>query len=297
MIFNPSFEIYTGGIKSSKPHGVVDLNWLRDHVVTPDKSTRDTFTRIQIAELMQEWENKKILKEALNFITPCVRVKGYRRYSNIQSFTGMAQLDFDHLPFSAGEFRDILFKEHKFISMAWISASGRGVKALARVPIVNKVEDFKSYYWALHDIVSNYVGYDMAPQNAVLPLFLSPDPDAKFRPDAKPILVKSTSPSATLTHIKLQYKVDFSKFEQFTLIQQSVRRIIEIEDNGHPQVRAAAFTLGGYVGAGFVDYDMALSALTDAILENDYLAKGTDGYVKTAKQMLIAGMSQPLKIN
>ena len=72
--------------------------------------------------------------------------------------------------------------------------------------------------------------------------------------------------------------------------------IDKINDNGHPQLRAIAFAMGGYIGAGYIDSDTSLSILTNLINTNDYLNKKPHVYIQTAKDMLLKGQSQPLYI-
>lgn len=295
--FDPKFDIYDADIKKTSSLGKVHLSSIKKQILNPDPVTKDTFTRIEIAEIMKEWEIKAQLKSKLKFITPCAQTDGVRRsYAHVTGFTGLVHLDFDHIKEDAPTFRDAIFEYFPFVVGAWLSASRKGVKVLVRIPEVNSVPEFKEYYWGIHHIVCNYIGYDPAPQNAVLPLFLSHDPDARFREYPAVWDHKGTNPHHGEWEPIKRSSIDFDSFTQFDIIARTVGKIDRIEDNGHPQLRAAVYTLGGFVGAGYVDPNDAENAVVEAIERNDYLSKGTDGYIKTARQMLEAGSKAPLEL-
>jgi hypothetical protein len=241
---------------------------------------------------------EKELKETLQFVVPQALTKGKRRYANIIGFTGLIHLDFDHIDF-ADEFRDYLFSTYPFVIAAWLSASRRGVKAFVRIPKASSVDEFKAYYFGLaNKVMSKYNGFDTATQNAVLPMFMSPDPSIKVRPlgDTEIWTTKGKNPKIDYNAPppKSWLKVDYSRGSLSTIIHKIETAINRIDDNGHPQLRAAAFAAGGYVGAGYITEDQAIDLLTTLVLENDYLSKGTDGYIKTAIQMITKGAQRPL---
>ena len=68
----------------------------------------------------------------------------------------------------------------------------------------------------------------------------------------------------------------------------------KIIDNGHTQVVSNSTVVGGFVGAGRLDYTEAWSQIESCIRQNNYLSKGTKGYLKTAKQMFDKGINSPL---
>ena len=72
------------------------------------------------------------------------------------------------------------------------------------------------------------------------------------------------------------------------------RHIDQICDNGHPQLRKAAYSLGGYVGAGYIDLNRAIDFINDAITHNAYLTQKALTYKKTAKTMINKGLLTPL---
>ena len=78
-------------------------------------------------------------------------------------------------------------------------------------------------------------------------------------------------------------------------IEAIIRSAInKITDNGHPQLRGAAYALGGYISAGYISNDYAQSMIERLIDSNAYLVQKAPVYKKTAKEMLIKGQAQPL---
>lgn len=286
-----TFNYYDADIKKSIPLGQVTLPYLISAIRSPKKDMRDIFEAISEAEERHDMATKAALKTRLYSFTPCVFVKGPRRYSNIVNWTGLVVLDFDHLPKPyCAEFRDAIFNEYSCVTATWLSASKHGVRALLTIPICNSVTEFKEYYAAIEQEFSIYTGYDRAPKNCILPMFISYDPDIKYRAETTIWQRKHIAIPATPVP---QYIVTD---KTSTIEKIMVSAISKIHDNGHPQLRAAAFSLGGYVGAGYLDQSTATTILTNLIRSNAYLQQKPDVYIATAKQMIQKGLTQPLHL-
>jgi len=294
------FPYYASNVKVKKPLGVVSLNQLLNLIKKPTDNLSKVCSAIREASANNNLALKSRLKTHLFFVTPSVTtdMEG-RSYSNITGFTGYLPLDFDKVE-NATELRDELFYTHDFIIASWLSVSGRGVRAIVKIPIASSVDEFKEYYWGLaNNVMSYYKGLDSATSNAVLPLFFSDDPDIKMRhhektntwtkKGTKPVPVHHTPSSIPM---KLNAK-RLNKYYNYT-VNNVCNAINSINDNGHPQVRAAAYTLGGRVAAGYIDYSEALDLISNLIKSNSYLSKGTNGYLKTANEMLNQGVDSPL---
>lgn len=249
---------------------------------------------------------KRSLKGQLYYFTPCVLVKAGkpRRYENIEKFTGYIHLDFDKLVDNdPAEFRDYLFDNYDVISTAYVSPSGKGVKALLKIPVISlkngidhAIKEFKDYYRAVELQFSNYEGFDHATVNPILPLFISYDPHIRYREDTSTWNVKEyeeVKPNMATTNLNL---VDNSK--QFDYYYRKTVRILQgkfnnIVDNGHPQVIRASLILGSRVGAGYISRSDAEGFIIQLIENNTYLQKGIDGYIKTAMWGVEEGIKQP----
>lgn len=285
------FPYYAADIKKSKPLGIVTLHQFYRAISSPKRSIQDIYERISRAEMEGDMGLKATLKTKLFSFTPAVTIKGRRRYADITSFTGLLPLDFDHLPSRnyAQQFKYYLFESYSFLHAVWLSASGLGVRALASIPSATDIDDFKSYFNALERLeMGQYVGFDRATQNPVLPLFLSYD-SAILTRDTPSTWTDQYTPIASPPLIQYKYDDNAPKVEK--IISRLIHRIV---DNGHPQLRAAAFSLGGYVGAGHLSQSDANVMIERLIHSNAYLSQKPSVYVRTAKEMIAKGIQSPL---
>jgi hypothetical protein len=282
------FNYYEADIKRSTPLGSVTLEYLINAIRTPKKDIRNVFEEIRIAEENKDMATKQALKSKLYSFTPCVYVNGPRKYSNIQHWTGLLVLDFDHLASDvAVEFKEYLFNEYKCIITAWLSASRHGVRALVKIPICTSVDEFKHYFAGIERHLNCYNGFDTAPKNCILPMFISYDAEILHRTDAQ---TWSTKHIEIVRPAVKQYIVD----DKTSVIEKIIaKRINTITDTGHIILRATSYLLGGYVGANYIDYNDAISLINNLIDSQSYLSKKPDVYKQTAKQMVDKGLNFP----
>jgi hypothetical protein len=220
-----------------------------------------------------------------------VYVQGARKYENIKHWTGLLVLDFDHLEVDyAVEFKSYLFDEYKFIIAAWLSASRHGVRALVKIPQAQSVDEFKQYFAAIERHLNCYNGFDKAPKNCILPLFFSYDAEILHRDNAQTWDEKYIEPIPPPVK---QYIINDKTSAVERIIAKKINIIV---DSGHPQLRAAAYLLGGYVGGGYIDHSDAVSIIHNLIESNAYLSQKASIYKKTAVQMINKGVSQPTYI-
>jgi len=239
----------------------------------------------QIAKTTDPAERKK-LKQKLPICTPCINVSTNRDYAHITSFTGLLVMDFDHIEESE-LLRDTLF-DHNFVIAAWLSPSRKGVKCFIQIPICKDPDEFKEYFFGLFNY---FPGSDISCQNAVQPLFLSTDPDIRFRTDATEWNIKGINKKAkpTITLAPTNFTRDEKRVA--AKIKSAFAKII---DNGHPQLRSACLSLGGYVGNNYLTESEAIQ-LVDSLIENHpYLSKGIAGYKRTARLFIGYGQRNPL---
>lgn len=287
-MFNPIFNYYEADIKRSTPLGSVTLDYVINAIRKPKVDIRNVFEQIRIAEECGDMATKQALKSKLYSFTPCVYVKGPRKYSNIQHWTGLLVLDFDHLAMDvAAEFKEYLFNTYKFIITAWLSASRHGVRCLVKIPICTSVDEFKHYFAGIERYLNCYIGFDKAPKNCILPMFISYDPNILYRKDAQTWQTKYIEVVPPPTK---QYIIDDKTPHIERIIAKKINVII---DMGHPQLRAASYLMGGYVGAGYIDQQYAIDVLHQMIDGNSYLCQKASVYKKTAIEMINKGINQP----
>lgn len=283
------FNYYPADIKKAEPLGVISLDYFINAIKNPKTHIIEIFNQIREAEQNKDQATKMALKSKLVSFTPCVLIDKKRNYENIISWTGLAVLDFDHLdsPEYAEEFKEYLFNQYKFIVAAWLSASRHGVRAFVKIPVCTSTNEFKSYFLALKEKLFKYKGFDIAPQNCVLPLFYSMDYKILYRFDASQFNQKFNP--MTKPQVK-QYIIN----DKTNLIEKIIfNKINIIVDNGHPQLRAAAYLLGGFVGARYINQEYAISMIHRMIETNSYLSQKASIYKKTAETMIKHGQYQP----
>lgn len=287
---NIKFNYYDADIKKSQPLGEVSLAYLLNAIRNPKKDIKEIFEQIFVAEQNGDVATKQKLKTKLYSFTPCVYVNGSRKYDNILNFTGLLVLDFDHLPNSiySEEFKKFLFNQNKFIIAAWLSASRHGVRALVKIPVCKDVTEFKTRFAAIEKTLEIYNGFDKAPKNCILPMFMSYDSEILIRHDAttfEGVYIEPERPKV------IQYVVEDKSSAIETII---LKKINTITDSGHTILRAAAYLLGGYVAAGYIDYNYAIKMINKMIDGHFYLNQKPSVYKKTAKQMIDKGMFEPV---
>lgn len=287
------FNFYEANIKRSQPIGVVRLGYLIKAIQQPKPHLKHIFSQIEQAEEQGDQATKANLKTQLYSFTPCVMVSERRRYENILNFTGLLVLDFDHLNKDhACELKTHLFQTYPYIYATWLSASRHGVRAIVKIPICKTVDEFKAYYNGITQTMCVYYGFDEAPKNCILPMFYSYDEEILYRthPDTFNEKIYTITPPLQPKPVYITDKTNS--------VHNIIRRKIEpITTNGHPQLRAAAYLLGGYVGAGHIDQYDALMFIHNLIDSNAYLSQKAYVYKRTAEEMINKGSMEPVYLN
>jgi hypothetical protein len=290
---NINFNYYPANIKDTNAIGLVSLNRFIKSVQNPKSETLHIFEQIKLADERNDQAEKQRLKSKLYYFTPCVQVNQKRIYTDINQFSGLLTLDFDKLEEDyAKEFKQALFDEYKFIIACWLSASKRGVRAFVSIPVCKSIEEFKQYFMAIEFELGIYKGFDAAPKNCVLPMFMSYDKEILFRSDFTTWTKKYIPIEIPKKEVFILYDKDFTNNVGY-IVKKAIDKIV---NNGHPQLRAAAYALGGYVGAGYINQTDAINLIDKLIINNAYLSQKADIYKKTARTMIIKGMLQPLNL-
>lgn len=284
------FNYYSADIKKTKPLGTVTLERFIEAIRNPKKKMKNLFDEIRYYKSIGDKKKADELKTSLYSFTPCVMVSNRRNYESILNFTGLMVLDFDNIdPELVEEFKHKLFKENPEIIATWLSSSALGVRALVKIPVANSVKEFQQYFEGFQiKRVGKFNWFDTAPKNAVLPLFLSYDPKILYRNN--PTTWKEKYKPLESKPVK-QFKIADMNSNVTDIIKS---KIDKITSNGHPQLRAAAFLLGGYVGGGHIIEDQAEQLINNLIDSNNYLKIKPDVYKTTAKQMIKKGQNQPI---
>lgn len=287
-------QFFTGGITNTQPTGKITIGQLFMEIMRPNQDLKALLERIQHAAEHKDDQLKHELKKQLPYYVPAARVKK-RSYENIIQFTGFMPVDFDKLtPEDAVALKYDLMN-HSFVMGAWLSSSRRGVRALVHVPISKSVQEYKKRFFALKDEFSIYSGFDIMLQSPIQAMYYSMDDDilmnSNFTTFTK--IKEEKLPIIRDNYKKAEYINDSEKFV-YNVIKS---KIDTIQNEGHPILRAAAFTLGGYVGSNYIQKSDAINFIDGLIENNSYLNKKPSAYKKTARQMIEKGALQPIILN
>lgn len=291
---------YDGNIYNSVVRGhLPDIYAWANSQMNPKPHVRSILEQVARCK---DHKKKQDLKSKLFYITPSVYIPvGVKRqYANIQYFTGYAQLDFDKLDSiaEAKELRDYIFNQYDCIVMSYLSPSKLGVKGIIKITKVSDVEEYKDIYQAIESEMKQvHAGFDHAPFNCVLPLFISMDADLKVRQDATTWTHKEdrTVDYVHLNNVESDYGRNLSQDEKsLKTVIQFKEKIGEIQDgDGHPRLRSACLVLGSRCGAGYLDIQHANELVEWAVSSNAYLAKKRSTYLKTALWCINQGYNSP----
>ena len=319
MIFNPYFNYYNGNIKDAKPIGYTYLSQMIRAIKEPKPKIVTLINQIREASNQQNESLKAELKQRLFSFTPAVICYPKRKYECITDFTGLMVLDFDKLSSKndAIELKKALFDTFDFIICTWLSSSGKGVRALVKIPKVNTVKEYKLHFHAFENNIGKMInGFDFAPQNPVLPLFLSHDPEILFRLDAKiytdtfdkeAFLKAEREKLAAENRVKLFNKKEVlkAKNKEYKKEDLTKKEIVEkiiihklshVTNVGHPVVRAVSYAVGGYIAEGYIEQYDAEKLIFEQIDSHGYLRQKEKIYKQTVLDMIEKGKLCPLKI-
>lgn len=299
------FPYYTGNIYETDVLGIVTLpDFINSHR-DPSEKVVKLLKEINEATEAGDLKQKRLLKQQLFAFTPSVfiEVGRSRKYRDVKYWTGLMQLDFDGIDDveEAKLLKKTIFENHKEIVCAYLSPSGHGVKCLMRTTTPRDQEHYKALHQGMVNTFEEYSYLDLATKNAVLPLFLSADPDILAR-EYEDCDVWSQEDWTVTKHVALKDQPNFTytnysdrqKNYYYTKVVNIItKRISNIIDNGHPQVRSTGLILGSRVAADYIDVVDAESLLTHLIKNNNYLNKGLDGYLRTAMWAIHEGMKAP----
>lgn len=293
------FQYYPADIEKCIAIGEVTLQEFIDAHRNPKKAILETFNKISKAAAVGDLKLKNELKKSLYYFTPSARFDGWRKYDNIVfPTTQVVQIDFDGIT-NAAELRDELFEKLSCVVCAYLSPSRLGCKMLIRVPACYSIEELKSYIYGLYSFLERYKGFDAAPANISLPLYLSHDADIKWRENPTVWSRKGIKVNEfDMTKFDPNYEAtdELSK-EDLLVVAERVKAVIMMADKeqvGHKNVVAGSL-LAGSTASYYknINEDKMFEYLISCIEECNYLQKNLQGYKKTAQTMYNSALNRP----
>lgn len=294
------FQWYNNGIKTIKPSGNITLRQLINAIINPKTEMIEAFKLIQEAGARGDKAEKDRLKaEKLFFTTPSAIFNPIRNYESIKSFLPLGVYEYDNI-LHCEELRDYIFEKRKDCIFAFCSPSFTGCKFIFLLGETPKsIEHYKALWYGVAHDLDKFKNLDFCNERVTQPLYNSYDPNAKFRGDAVGTAVRGYKTTA-VKEVKIE-NIDFPEEVSeedvetcFSLITHLINRIT---DSAHNQVLSSAFLSGGLVSFYSINQDEMWNLLEDRIRDNQYMKKGTEGYLTTAKTMFLKGLQNPTPIS
>lgn len=293
------FQWFNKGIKTIKPSGFITLKQLIDTIRSPKPDMIQTFKLIEEAGKRGDKAEKDRLKtEKLFFTTPSAIFDPIRNYESIKEFLPLAIFEYDDIEY-AEDLRDYIFEKRKDCIFAFSSPSKTGCKfifLLGKTP--DSIEEYKELWLGIAYDLDKFKNLDMSNLRLTQPLFNSYDPDAKFREDAVGSVVRGFKTNSFQPFsgemIVAEDVSEEDKEECFNTISFLIDRIV---DCAHNQILSSSFLGGGLVAFYGIDQDEMWNLIEDRIRDNDYMKKGTEGYLKTAQTMFYKGLQFPKELS
>lgn len=291
------FQYYPNDIRITKPLGEVTLYDYLKAIKNPRPEMLSIFEEIEKISLLGDLKKKAELKAKLFYFTPCIYSDGEgRSYSNIESWTELMIVDIDGLDVEfAKEFKQYLFETYPFFIAVFLSASKKGIKGIVKIPKCHSTDEFKSYFYGLMVEFQYYKGIDFTSKNSALANYLTYDTQLLYRLDAttwegRGLQIDEFKPYEGEIEI-----VEAPSEEDVEEIKKIISYIFaKIYDSGHIFVRNASLIAGGYISAGYTEYDVMKDFLFDLIDSTPYLQKSPKTYKTTCLDMLRRGMMSPI---
>lgn len=291
---------YSGNIYQTDCKGHISLEEFVSMHKKPRIKDLKAFEMIYLATKQNLKEVKNRYKKRLLTFTPSVFIKkGDRRvYENIVEFTGLIQLDFDDIGANSDQdaeaLREHIFHYHPEIICAYLSPSWRGVKAILKTKKPKDLQHYKAIYKAVEEDFSHYPGFDSATKNAILPLFASLDTHLLVRWDALDYEKENWEQEK---YVNLNEKPTSTNFSggYFNRITREIfeKKLQNIVDNGHPQLRNACLVLGSRCSAGYIKKHEAIDFAESLVKSHPYFKKDLKCYLRTVNWAIDQGMLNP----
>jgi hypothetical protein len=289
------FQWYANGIKTIKPSGNITLRQLINAIVSPKVEMIEAFKLIQEAGARGAKAEKDRLKaEKLFFTTPSAIFDPIRNYDSIVEFRPFGIFEYDDIP-HCEELRDYIFEKRKDCIFAFCSPSFTGCKFIFLFGETPKsIKHYKELWFGIAHDLDKFINLDLSNERCTQPLYNSYDPNAKFREDAVGCVARGFKENSFVPfvgEIEIPEEVSEEDVEEcFRLISHLIDRI---DSSGHNQIISSSFLAGGVCPFYGIPTDDMWALIEGKIRSNDYLSKGTDGYLKSAQTMFNKGLLNP----
>jgi hypothetical protein len=239
----------------------------------------------QIDELRLESDKKK--RSELKKMLPCILFAGKfskRADKAILEHSGFVPLDWDNVEDLELKKSEII--KHPFIYACFISPSGNGLKAVAKIP--KDIEKHRGYYAGL---VRVFPELDATSKNESRICYASCDKDIYINPNA--IEFDGYVDIKELQKMPLQElnKKTFNDYSKASVALKLIRD--SVDGQKHNELLKASKLMGGFIAGGIIDEYEAIR-----LLETEILNKGVDdfeGAKITIRDGIAYGKNEPIQ--
>lgn len=175
---NNQFSFFSGGIRNTKPA----KDTCSDEVVVLIRGDRYKALCNQIQRLQDKDRDK--LKAKLDYVTPA-GIFSERKMKGLVTPSGLAPIDIDDIN-NPEEIKNLL-KTDRYIHLAFVSPSGRGLKIFIKIPIDK--EKYGQYVISFYHYLKTQYGFgkdqlDEATKDISRACYLSHDPNCYYNKDS-----------------------------------------------------------------------------------------------------------------
>jgi hypothetical protein len=233
-------------------------------------------------------------KKKLPAITFCGTFAPTRNTKHLVAHSGIIHGDIDHL----GDVQQAkqTLSHDTYLVYCFISPSGDGLKLGVLAPTVTSDEGYKHAWQAVADYFAGQYGltWDASGKDVCRLCFVSWDAELYCNPQPQsfpvPPIVEHHPPPPSRVPIRQPFVTPATSTER--VIQAAVSILARAQQGTkHHALCRASFWLGGYVGAGLLDYEVAYTALEQAVWQ---YATEPDKAMRTLRDGLTAGMQKPV---
>ncbi len=243
----------------------------------------------QINKIRQESDDKK--KKALKRALPSIIFAGKfskREDKAMLSHSGLCVLDFDHLKDVVARKEEL--KQHSFFYSIFVSPSGDGLKAIAKIPPI--IEQHRGHYKGLLEI---FPELDTTSINESRVCFESCDKDIYINQDAIDFTdyVDFEEEAKHVEYPNYDTSEIVKTGTDYYKIAIATKMIAEATDGEkHKTLLRASKLMGGYIGGGIVDEQDGIRALESEISRKDI--DDFEGAQKTIRDGISYGKKNPI---
>ena len=218
-------------------------------------ASQSTKSKIDEVRNSSDEKQRKKAKDSL----PCICFSGKftkRSDDALVEHSGLAVIDFDKLK-DVQEVKDKL-KLVPYIALAFVSPSGNGIKAVARIP--KSIDHHRKNYDHLIDDLKGQLNlgekhFDKTSQNPSRICYASYDPDLYHNPQAKTYIPPK------------EFRIVETDYNKINVAINMIR--LSTDGQKHHTLLKAAKLMGGYIAGGVVEEQMAVTVLEAEIRHRD----------------------------